>query len=329
MARNSARTIEDRLQRILAVLRANHQLTESEISALMGVDRRTVNNYLRELSGRGWVRKDKKYWRAMHKRPSTRQLSLEPSQTVLLYLAMRLFVKQSDRRVVASEMLLVRLAEILSRDHAIGSDLLTAARELGKRPVEPGYEDLLSDLSLAYVTRKRVEMLYQSASGTQFSTLLAPYLLEPSTFGFATYVIGHSSISDAVRTFKVERIQKLTITSETYAVPVDFPGRALLENAWSIYYGDELIDVTLRFDPLVARRVQETHWRGNATITPDPIRQDYVRMSLQVSDTTDLKPWIRGWGGMVEVLEPVELRREMADDALRLSALYVDDVAAD
>jgi len=32
---------------------------------------------------------------------------------------------------------------------------------------------------------------------------------------------------------------------------------------------------------------------------------------------------------MVEVLQPVELRREMANDAQRLNQLYQDDTAAD
>lgn len=47
-----------------------------------------------------------------------RQLDINAEQAVVLYLAIRLFVKQSDRRMETAETLLMTLANILSDDLA-------------------------------------------------------------------------------------------------------------------------------------------------------------------------------------------------------------------
>ncbi|MDQ7034335.1 MAG: WYL domain-containing protein [Anaerolineae bacterium] len=61
----------------------------------------------------------------------------------------------------------------------------------------------------------------------------------------------------------------------------------MLQNAWSIFYGDETIEVVLRFHPDVARRVQETNWHPSQhPIIGDPEKAGYVLMRFEVADTT-------------------------------------------
>jgi predicted DNA-binding transcriptional regulator YafY len=152
--------------------------------------------------------------------------------------------------------------------------------------------------------------------------VFAPYLLEPSGIGFATYAIGHSSIVNQLRTYKIERIRKAELTRGEYTIPSDFDGLKLLRSAWSIFYGDEVIKVTLRFHPDVARRVQETNWHISQQLAWDEEQEGYLLMTIEVADTTDLKPWIRTWGANCEVLEPVSLRNELVSEARRLAKLY-------
>jgi proteasome accessory factor B len=146
--------------------------------------------------------------------------------------------------------------------------------------------------------------------------------LEPSGIGFATYVIGYSTSANALRTYKVERIVSVEIRRTTFDIPENFPGLALLQNAWSIYYGEQTIQVVLRFSPEVARRVKETNWRTASAPQPDPDLPNYLRLTFEVADTTDLKPWIRTWGANVEVLAPQSLRDEMIGEARALGRLY-------
>ena len=43
---------------------------------------------------------------------------------------------------------------------------------------------------------------------------------------------------------------------------------------------------------------------------------------MQVGDPREMLPWIRSWGGEVEVLEPPELRAEIGAEAWRAAAHY-------
>lgn len=318
-------TKEERLERVSLLLqRYADGLTEREVAEALNLERRTTHNYLRELDLRGKAYRDGQLWFALSHRPVVlRRFNLQPEEAMVLYLAARLFVKQSDQRNETAESVLVKLADILSADMDLGIDILKAAQELAHRPTAPNYEDIFRTVARAYIYRHRVEIVYHPYQGMPFTTVLSPYLLEPSAIGFATYAIGHSSLVDSLRTYKLERIghARLLINQE-YAVPDDFPGLELLRNAWSIYYGEETVRVTLRFHPDVAKRVQETNWHPSQRLDWDDNRRGYLNATFEVADITDLKPWIRAWGARCEVLEPAELRDQMMGEARNLAELY-------
>lgn len=323
MARVSDSTTSERKDRLLRLLRQEVQLTEVEIASHLNLERRTINNYLRELEYDAQVEKDGLYWMLSSLQPRTpRKLDLDAEQVVVLYLAIRLFVKQSDRRMETAETLLMVLADILSEDLAVGAYFTHAMRELAARPEDDAHDDILRTLARAMIQRRQVEIVYQPYRGNEFKTVISPYLLEPSGIGFATYVIGKSSIVGALRTYKVERITSAKLLRTDFTIPDDFPGLDLLRNAWSIYYGEQTVRVVLRFSPEVSRRVRETHWRTASAPQLDPDLPNYVRLIFEVADTTDLKPWIRTWGANVEVLEPQSLRDEMVGEARALGRLY-------
>ncbi len=323
--RISDTTRRERLERVRLLLQRNpNGLREAEIAKKLNFERRTVNNYLRELEMQGHVYRDDQLWFLLpHQDMVLRRLELQPEEAMTLYLAVRLFVKQHDERNEAAEHLLVRLAEILTSDMGLDEDILAAARELAQRPTMPGYEDIFRLIMRAYIYRRKVEITYHPYQGKPFTTVLSPYLIEPSAIGFTTYVIGHSSIVNALRTFKLERIERARLLmQEEYRIPPDFPGLALLRSAWSIFYGEQLTRVVLRFHPDVARRVQETQWHVSQELYTDPKHPGFLYMTIRIADFTDLIPWIRGWGSSCEVLEPSSLRRIMVRESRRLAMLY-------
>lgn len=323
MSRATDTSRQERLERILRLLRQEGSLKELEIAEHLKLERRTLNNYLNDLEYDGKIEKDGLYWQLSSLRPIIpRSLNLDAEQIVVLYLAMRLFVKQSDRRVETAETLLLKLADVVTEDLGAGNYFSQAVRELGSRPEDETHHDILRTLARGMLQQRQIEIVYQPYHGKDFKTVISPYLLEPSGIGFATYVIGHSSIVHSLRTYKVERIQSARLLRDSFIIPDDFPGLELLRNAWSIYYGEETVKVVLRFHPDVARRVKETHWRTASAPQPDPEQPNYLRLTFEVADTTDLKPWIRTWGANVEVLEPQSLRDEMVEEVRKTASLY-------
>ncbi|NLF78160.1 MAG: WYL domain-containing protein [Chloroflexi bacterium] len=313
---------QDRIDRVQRTLQMHpNGLREVEVAEIVNIHQRTVNNYLRELETQGLAYRDAQLWFPIARRPMVlRPIVLKPEEAMSLYLAVRLFVKHADQRNEAAESVLLKLADILSSDMNLGDDIRKAAYALARRPQSPGYEDIFRTVMQAYIYRRQIELVYHPYRGRPFKTTFATYLLEPSAIGFATYAIGHSSVANALRTYKLERIEQARLLpSSEYEIPANFPGLELLRNAWSIYHGEETTQVTLRFHPLVVRRVQETHWHPSQQVTQDG---DYLLVSFEVADTTDLKPWIRTWGANCEVLGPSDLRDEMMGEARKLAQIY-------
>jgi predicted DNA-binding transcriptional regulator YafY len=324
MPRISENTKRDRLERVDRLLQRSEGLTEDEIAQTLNFERRTTNNYLRELEVIGKACKEGPLWFSLSFRtPVLRKFELQPEEAMILYLASRLFVKQSDQRNEVAESALLKLADSLSSDMGLGDGIFQAAKDLAQRPRIPGYEDVFRTVMRSYIYRRKVELAYHPYRGKPFITIFSPYLLEPSAIGFATYAIGHSSTVDGLRTYKLGRIEQARLLPKAeYAIPTDFAGFDLLRNAWSIYYGEETIQVVLRFHPDVTKRVQETNWHPSQQSSWDKEKQDFLLVSFEVADTTDLKPWIRTWGANCEVVAPTELRDEMMGEARKLAELY-------
>lgn len=324
MAKVSEGVLRGRLDRIYLLLQRHEGgLTEREIAEKLDFELRTTNNYLRQLEYESKIFKEGRLWFTHSwNRITLGKIDLEPEEAMVLYLAGRLFVKQSDRRNETAENALLKLAHRLSSDVGLGDDLYAAAEELANRQEDADYHDHFRIIMQSYIYRRKVEITYRPYRSEVFRTVFAPYLLEPSAIGFSTYVIGHSSVSGQLRTLKLERILTAKLTREEYMIPADFHGLELLRNSWSIYHGEETIKVVLRFHPEVTRRVQESNWHPSQQLIWDQTLPGHILLSLEIADTTDVKPWIRSWGAHCEVIEPAELRSEMTGEARRLARLY-------
>lgn len=306
------------------VLRHDAGITEKEIDELLALGRRNVNNYLRELEIEGKVERQGHVWIGyLYRRTTLRRFEISPEEAMTLYLATRLLVKQHDKRNESAQTALVKLAEVLTGDVGVGYEIHQAALELAHRPGDESYSRIFRAVMQGYIYRRKLAITYEPLGGTAFETVLSPYLLEPSAIGYATYVIGHSSVVNALRTYKLERIRAAALTREEYRVPADFPGLEYLRSAWSIISGEETVQVKVRFAPgVAAQRVRESYWHPSQQIVDDPEHPGGCFWSAQVADVLDFKPWLRSWGGDVEVLEPPALREELRREVRKMARVY-------
>lgn len=313
----------DRQQRVLELVRYRETgIKTKEIAEILNIPERTVREYLKKLQETYLVDNVGWDWIPVYAQKPLK-LEPEPDEAVVLYIALRMFVKQSDRRNPLAEKLLLKMARLANTELHLGADLEQAAAQMAQRPEDIEYEDIFALVVRAYLQRKKLKIVYHPYRSAPFKTVIEPYLVEPASFGYGMYIIGHSSTPNDLRTYRLERIQSATLSTESFEVPSSFPGLEILRNAWSIFAGEAAVHVVLRFAPEVARRVRESNWRGiNTTLEDDPDHAGYMLYAFDIADTTDLKPWIRTWGANVEVLEPAELRNEMIGEARALAHLY-------
>ncbi|MCB0209744.1 MAG: CRISPR-associated helicase Cas3' [Anaerolineae bacterium] len=313
-----------RKERIWLLVREHNGIRQKELSELSGFGNRTVNNYLNELEFEGKVYKEGVFWFEQEfQETKLRQFELSAEEATTLYLAARLFVKQSDKRNEFAESALYRLAEVLKSDIPVDRNIREAAQKLAEREEQPGYHDTFQTLVRAYLNRHKVRLTYKPLWRDSFETTFEIYLIEPSAIGFSTYLIGYSSLVGKLRSYKLSRIESVEVLrNETYAIPEEFPGLSIFDTAWSIITGEETIRVVLRFSDKVAQRVLETNWHPSQGYAWDTEKEGYLRWWVDVADTTDISPWIRGWGANVEVLEPEDLRQKMKRQVQGLSEAY-------
>ena len=298
------------------------RIRTSEIANHLGVSSDTASRYLTGLSvsGRLPLIADGWYWQlAENAKFELLPMKLNLPEGVALYLAARLLTQIHDEQNVH---VLSALSKLISGMPATITPyqqaILDLARERQKG--QPDRSDIFETLALGWATHRIIRLTYAPPHRKTFECQFSPYLLEPSAIGRTFYAIGYSNPPDALRTFKMERIEYAKLTEEFFEVPQNFDGPALLKRAWGVMYGDEEpIEVRLGFSHWVTKRVKETLWHPSQQITDTA---DGCEWTAQIGDTLEIENWIRGWGSDCEVLAPHELREKMIKEVRRLAHLY-------
>jgi predicted DNA-binding transcriptional regulator YafY len=197
---------------------------------------------------------------------------------------------------------------------------MAAVNALDGRPFDAAFSRTLITVTEAWARRRVLKLSYRSAGKTRpKDIILCPYFLEPSAAGFSTYVIGYSRTHQAMRTLKVERIVSAEKLPEAFQLPKNLDVDMLLGSAWGIIWGEGTV-VRIRFAPDVAWRVRESRWHPTQSL--EDLDGGGVIMTVTVATTMEIGRWVREWGDKAEVLEPITLREELRDEAIRLARQY-------
>lgn len=298
------------------------RLKTSEIANFLNISEDTATRYLAELSvdGRLPLIKDGWYWQlAENAQFELLPVKLNLPEGTVLYLAARLLSQIYDERnshvLTALNKLVSAMPETIAPyQHTIID--MAQQRQEGQRDLSAIFETL----ALGWATHRVVRLTYTPPQKRTFECRFSPYLLEPSGIGRTIYALGHSTPPDDLRTFKLERIDRATLTDDAFEIPVDFDGPTLFTRAWGVMYGDETpVEVRLRFSHRVTPRVHETLWHPSQQIVDTT---EGCEWTATIGDTVEIENWIRGWGADCKVLAPQSLRESMAQEARLLAHLY-------
>ena len=298
-------------------------LSQAEIARRVGVNRSTIYRYLPDL-GRFCVYETDDGRLAIDRDHYLMNVRLTLHESMALHLAARLMATRTDKQNphaagalrklgLALEKLAPRVAEHLKASAGVMED--QAQRH------DPVYLHVLETLTRAWSDSRVAHLWHRMADGRVFDYDFAPYFIEPYAVGQTTHVIGWREPPGALRTFKLERIQRIELTDREYTIPEDFDPREKLADAWGIWYTEaEPVEVVLRFHPRVAHRVRETQWHRSEQVTEQP--DGSLIWRARIAEPQEMLPWIRGWGGDCEVLEPKELRGQIREETRRLTRMY-------
>ncbi|MCG3209837.1 MAG: hypothetical protein FOGNACKC_03464 [Anaerolineae bacterium] len=319
----------ERLAQLEQLLIANPQgIRQAEIARRLKVNPSTISRYIDELSSRhdspipiydddGLIK--------INRDKYLNYIGLTIHEAMAVHLATRLMATRTDKHNRHAAAALRKLGQALETFAPLISRHVTASASTiddAARRQDENYMRTLEILTRAWSDRQMVRIWHRYEDGGKvYEYDFAPYFIEPYAVGQTTHVIGYRTPPDAIRTFKLERIERIELLNKSYTIPADFDAQARLADAWGIWYTEnEPEDVELKFQRSVAGRVKETRWHRNEDTIDQP--DGSLLWRAKIAEPREMLPWIRGWGADCEVREPDWLRRALEREARRLAEVY-------
>jgi predicted DNA-binding transcriptional regulator YafY len=278
-----------RMLRVVAVLRGHPEgIRPAEIARRVGVATRTVYRDLRALEEEVGVAvwSDEGRWGVVGAE-FLPPLKLTLDEAMAVVLSSRLMVRYADKYDPDLASAFEKLEGVLPPN--LAAHVERTLDVLAQHPRDAAFSERVHRLTRAWADRRVVELEYEPAryapEATARRAVVQPWLIEPSLQTHALYLIGWDETKGGLRTFKIERIR-----------------------------------VVLRFDATVASRVSETTWHPTQRLEAQ--EDGSVVFRATVAGPIEIRLWILSWGDAVEVLEPVELREDVAGTLRRAAERY-------
>jgi predicted DNA-binding transcriptional regulator YafY len=313
-----------RMLRVAAVLQAHPDgIRPPEIARRVGVTTRTVYRDLHALEDEV----DIKTWSADGQWGVVSEAFLPPLKLTLdeamaVVLSARLMVRYADKYDPDLAAAFEKLEDVLPP--ALADHVERTMDVLSEVPRDADFNERVHRLVRAWAERRVVTLQYEPAAyapdAAPRRAVVHPYLIEPSLQTHALYLIGFDETRGGLRTFKIERIRDVALTPRTFDPPEPGELERTLLQAWDIIADQPATAVVLRFDPGVAARVRETTWHPSQRVTVEP--DGSLRFEVTVAGSIEIRLWILSWGDEVEILEPPELREDVAATHARAAARY-------
>lgn len=287
--------------------------TTVELAERLGVPVRTIQRDLESLREEGEGISELK--RGLYYIP-TPPSSLNPVEALAVYTAARLLYHHSPQPGQAYRSALEKLAAMLP-EPARRLSLLSSQTD-----GITGSQDLvLERVARAWFERRVLACEYQAAGGGAWRPRqLEVYFVEVNRENLSPYLIGcDRSQGNKVLTWKLSRLRNPQVLDEHYTIPPHFDPQEYLSGAWGImgrHQGASL--VKLRFAASAGARLLEGSYPGLTIELELPDGGLEVRVMVGHDEQgfpREILPWIRGWGGQVEVLEPQILRDKWLEEA--------------
>jgi predicted DNA-binding transcriptional regulator YafY len=180
------------------------------------------------------------------------------------------------------------------------------------------FRDTIQILNDAVVARRTVGMTYRTGRTGSVSTRdLDPYRVWYRSGGL--YVVGFDHRSAEIRTFAVDRIQRIEGTKERFEVQEGFDFDSYMGGSFGVI-AEPAMPVRIRFDRRWASYVEERTWHASQSIESGP--KGSIELRMEVGGTADLRTWILSFGSGAEVLEPRALRDEVVRDLVASLSRY-------
>jgi proteasome accessory factor B len=307
--------------RILKIIEAGRYTTGNDLALQLGVTERTIRRDIEALQEAGFPLYDdrvdgRKVWRLVEGYKQRLTQTFTMSELAALYFGKNLLSFLGGAPFAQDlESAFAKIREALPAKSlpylARIQDLFSARPDPFKDYSEK--QDVIAGLIDAVLHQRRVNIAYFSFNSKRTKAYtLDPYRLVYYRGGL--YLYARAEEYGEVRTFAVERVQKIEVLDASFETPADFNVSEYARGAFGIA-GGKAEAVELRFDAEMASYIRERVWHESQDLEDRP--DGSVTLRMQVAPGFELKSWIKGFLPHVQVLAPASLRDEIGADLER------------
>jgi predicted DNA-binding transcriptional regulator YafY len=223
-----------RVLTVLELLQSHGRMTGSELARRLEVDIRTVRKYVATLADLGIpVESERGRYGAYRLRPGYKLPPLIFSEDESLALTLSLLLAREHGLAQTSpavESVLAKIERVLPQATRARIQAVEQTVIVERRPSHAAPSALaVTTLSAAVQTGECVRLQYRAASAAVTERIFAPYGVVYYV-GF-WYTIGYCHLRQAQRLFRLDRIQQIAVTSETFSPPVNFDALDAVQRA--------------------------------------------------------------------------------------------------
>lgn len=184
------------------------------------------------------------------------------------------------------------------------------------RSYEPEH---FSPIASAVLQRKKLSIVFYSRNRDEtLERTVSPQRL--THYRDNWYLDAWCHFRDGIRSFSLDAIGRVVLLDETAEDIADEELDAVLGDGYGIFSGKEVKLAELRFTPERARWVSRESWHPNQEAYFD--EAGYYFLRVPYSDDRELLMDILKHGSHVEVLQPDELRKRIADETKSVAIKY-------
>jgi len=179
-------------------------------------------------------------------------------------------------------------------------------------------KNIITEINDAVMRRASIDIIYFALKRkSRTKRRVDPYRIWFVNGTF--YLVGHCHLRSEVRTFALDRIRNLEITSKTFSIPDDLNLDDFMSGSFGAYCGVPE-KVAISFSPEISGYIEEKVWHESQKIHSQPDGSIIFEATVAVNE--ELENWVLSWGAKALVLEPEELKTRIRAEAEKMAGRY-------
>ncbi|MBO5608519.1 MAG: WYL domain-containing protein [Treponema sp.] len=216
--------------------------------------------------------------------------------------------------------LMQKMIEMLPDSISVDSSLINNEVHFISNPITRLEEGVFENVLRATKLHRTLTFEYKTATAIDYEKReFDPYHVICQKESW--YLLGFSHSSEAIRIYAMPRIRKCRITEKQFSIPKDFKIENHIDPEMGVWNSSAgTFTVEIEFESRIKTFVSERHWHTGQVLRENA--NGSVYLSFKTNQLEQTAAWILSFAGMAKVLNPPELKKEVAKAARKILKGY-------